>query len=88
MFNPGDSATYVNQGITYDNMAQLEQAIEDFTQAIVFNARNGLAYANRALVLAFLRQEEAAREDAEQSIALGIDRETPITTLELNLLHK
>ena len=69
-------------------MAQPERAIEDFNQAIVFDPRNGLAYANRALVLAFLKQEAEAREDADRSIALGIDRETLITTLELNLLHK
>ena len=88
LFNPRDSSTYVDRGITYDNMAQPERAIEDFNQAIVFDPRNGLAYANRALVLAFLKQEAEAREDADRSIALGIDRETLITTLELNLLHK
>jgi hypothetical protein len=47
-----------------------------------------LAYANRALVLAFAGAVEEARADAERAIELGVGRETLITTLELNIRHE
>jgi len=86
--NPKDAAAYVERGITYDAMGLPDRAIEDFTQAISVDPTSGLAYANRALVLAFAGAVEEARADAERAIELGVDRETLITTLELNIRHE
>ena len=71
-----------------DAMALPNRAIEDFTQAISVDPTSGVAYANRALVLVFAGTVEEARADAERAIGLGVELETLITTLKLNIRHK
>ena len=47
-----------------------------------------MAYANRALVLVFAGTVEEARADAERAIGLGVELETLMTALKLNISHK
>ena len=86
--NSKDVAVDVERNITFDAMALPDRAIEDFTQAISVDATSGVAYANRALVLVFAGTVEEAQAYAERSIGLGVELETLITTLKLNIRHK
>ena len=88
VLQPKDAVILVNRGITYVSKGENERALEDFNQAISIDAGLGIAYANRALILAYDGMEEEARDDAERAIALGMDRTVMEETLELNLLHQ
>ncbi len=85
---PKDAITLANRGITYVSIGENEIALEDFNQAIRIDPELGIAYANRALILAYDGMEEEARDDAERAIGLGIDRDAMEENLELNLLHQ
>ena len=83
--NSKDLAVYVERDITFDAMALPDRPIEDFTQAISVDPTSGVAYANRALVLVFAGTVEKARADAERAIGLGVELETLMTALKLNI---
>ena len=55
-----------NRGICHQQLDQLSDALEDFTQAVAVEPENPAPYVNRGGVLFLLSDKAAAREPLEQ----------------------
>jgi tetratricopeptide (TPR) repeat protein len=62
--------SYVDRGLTYEQMGNLEGAIADFSEAIRVNAEFAVAYYHRGLVQAKLDQKQAALKDLRMASKL------------------
>lgn len=68
--DPEDSEAYLNRGLAYDSVGQLEHAIEDYDMAIRINPADVDAYINRGEAYSDLGQYEKAVRDYEKAIEI------------------
>jgi tetratricopeptide (TPR) repeat protein len=68
--NPKDADSYVNRGITHNELGQNPQAIADYTKALELKPDQILAYYNRANAYHQLKQYEEAMADYRKTIDL------------------
>lgn len=68
--NPKDADSYVNRGITHNELGQNPQAIADYTKALELEPDQILAYYNRANAYQQLKQYKEAMADYRKIIDL------------------
>jgi tetratricopeptide (TPR) repeat protein len=68
--NPKDADSYINRGITHNELDQNPQAIADYTKALELEPDQVLAYYNRANAYQQLKQYKAAIADYRKIIDL------------------
>jgi tetratricopeptide (TPR) repeat protein len=68
--NPKDADSYVNRGITHNELGQNKQAIADYTKALELKPDQILAYYNRANAYHQLKQYKEAIADYRKTIDL------------------
>jgi tetratricopeptide (TPR) repeat protein len=68
--NSKDSLAYNNRGWCYFNLAQYNEAIANYNQAIELNPQYIQAYYNRGLAYESNKQLEEAKEDFEKVLTL------------------
>lgn len=67
---PGAPLAYVNRGMIFYKMGQIDRAIEDFSMAIVLDPRGSEAYLNRGMLYGKTGRIDKAIEDLEKAMAL------------------
>ena len=65
---------YLEQGDTYTDQEQWNEAIGEYSKAIELDPNLAEAYVNRAMAYTFLGMDDQAQADIEQAITLGISR--------------
>ena len=63
--------SYFGRAGAYQHLEKLDQAIEDYTQAIRYNPDSAMAYHERAVCLARLNQDDRALPDYNRAIELS-----------------
>ncbi len=66
-----ESAAYVNRGMAFAEMADFQQAEQDFTSALEQNPGNPVAYQNRGFIRAKMKHYTEAKEDLDKAIELS-----------------
>jgi serine/threonine protein kinase len=66
-----DYRSYFGRAGAYQHLEKLDQAIDDYTQAIRLNADGAMAYHERAVCLARLNQDDRAFPDYSRAIELS-----------------
>ena len=70
-FNSGKIATfYLNRGLAYQNQGQYDQAISDYTKAIMLCPKFAIAYYNRANAFINKGQYDRAIADCTKAIKI------------------
>ena len=67
--DPQNFGAYLNRGLAYDNLKELDKALGDYSRAIEIVPRFGRAYHNRGHVYAELKQYDRAIADYDQALA-------------------
>jgi tetratricopeptide (TPR) repeat protein len=68
-----DPLPFVNRGVAFGRMGQIDRAREDFDKAIDANPRIAEAYVNRGVAFGQMGQIDRAREDFDKAIDLKPD---------------
>jgi len=63
--------TTYNRGLTYSNLGQHQQAIEDYNEAIHLNIENSSVYHNRGKAYFIQGNKEPGCRDAQKACELG-----------------
>ena len=66
---------YINRGLAYLGLDQYRRGVEDFDEAIRVDPSSAPAYGNRAMAHALFGNDEAAQQDLDRAVDLGVDRE-------------
>ncbi len=70
-FGLNSSALYFNRGVVMQKKGDLQQAVQDYSQAINIDPSSAKAYYNRAIAKMALSQAEEALKDLEIASRLG-----------------
>ncbi|MFL5657090.1 MAG: tetratricopeptide repeat protein, partial [Ktedonobacteraceae bacterium] len=68
--NPTDAKTYVNRGLAYKDLKELQRAIEDYNRAIELDSNNAIVYFNRGLAYLYLKNGHQAKADFDHCYEL------------------
>jgi tetratricopeptide (TPR) repeat protein len=72
-FSPGRRDFYVNRGLAFQELNDLDAAVADFDKAISIRPDSAAAYSNRGNALKKLRKFDAALDDFNHAISLKPD---------------
>jgi len=68
--NPGNERAYVNRGLVYEHLENLQQAIEDYSMSISLDPNDGKAHYFRGLAFRRLGMDENALRDLKRAAEL------------------
>ena len=66
----------------YFELCQLEQAMNDYGEAIRIEPKDAGAYMNRALAYTYLGKDQEAGRDIDKAVELGLDRTNLLRAVE------
>ena len=69
-----ESEKHYNAGVDFQGLWRLQEAIQDYDEAIRLNPQYARAYTNRARTYAGLGKYTEAKRDVDQAVELGFDR--------------
>jgi tetratricopeptide (TPR) repeat protein len=70
---PGSDDAHYNRGTAHLRLGNIPQSVEDYSQAIQFNANYALAYAGRSIAHTILGAAGQAEADFQRAVELGIE---------------
>ena len=68
--DPDDAEAYFNRGVAYDNLGQIDLAIQDYSKAIDLDPEDSDAYFQRGLAYSELEQHQNAIQDYQEVIRI------------------
>ncbi len=69
--DPDYARAYLNRGMAYERIGNLQQAVEDFSKAIDLEPEEGKIYYIRSVAHRHLGMAKEAMEDLKKAAALG-----------------
>ncbi len=69
--DPTDERAYVNRGLVYERMGNVQQAVEDYSRAAFVNPDDSKVYYRRGLALRRLGMDADAIKDLKKAAELG-----------------